>query len=187
MSYYLDTDIIVAYLFKSDKRNKLVAQWLYDKICEGRNFYVSPLVLTELYNVICRKIMGGDFKLAPEPIALVLNRLKPEEYCRAVIPLIIKYLENNLRVKVRDPVDLYQIVKSEELGINVIKLYAKATELVNITGLPSKDLFHLIYALRLAETSGVKYFATLDTDHFEGKQRVLRELGLELEIPRFGE
>ena len=55
--YYVDTSILISYVFKSDYGHENSRRILEDIVKEGHKLYASSFTLIEVCNTICRKVI----------------------------------------------------------------------------------------------------------------------------------
>ena len=181
--YYIDTSILISYIFASDRGHDVSRRILEDiAIKRKQKLYASSFTLAEACNVICRKIIRERKWLLIEPLQRYVDAYKDvEERCQFLLSLIINFLRERLGIEFIDDESFY---KFESIGFNrlrVARVFKVSTDLSYKLTLRIKDLLHLVYAYMMSETYRIKYFLTRDVENFEKVKDVVKRL-LRIEI-----
>jgi len=179
--YYLDTSVLVSYIFVTERRHALARQFLENLAHKGLKLYISPYTLVELYNSVCRNIAGGNLKLA-DPFNEILNRAGGSLNAKLelLVSMIVTMLVEMLGLEVVDDHEIYKPAKT--LGFELPLLYCKCIELSHRVKIRIKDLLHIVYAHLLHEKYNIRYIVTCDSKDYGKTKEQLRHLGLEVII-----
>ena len=179
--YYVDTSVIISYIFSSEKRHVKTRE-LLENLSRGTRLYTSSYALVETCNSICRKIIHGELKLI-EPLNKIVESYRDHrERLRLMLSLVIGFLRKRLSLEIVDDVNFYQFQRIEEMNINIPRVFKLCIELSYDLRLRIKDLIHVVYAYLLRERYGIKYLVTADVENFEKVYDQLKRYGIELII-----
>lgn len=180
--YYLDSNVIVSYLFETEDHHNRVVEFLKE-IASKNELYVSSFSLIETLNAVCRKVVGDKqlefFKPLRSLLRNYLDQIKnPVDKCRFISSFIINFVKTNLSIEVADDADIYTFEFLDDTTLP--RLFKLSCELVPKLRIPIKDLLHVAYAYLLSSRYKIKYFLTLDREHFtrDVSDIISRELGL---------
>ncbi|ABL88635.1 hypothetical protein Pisl_1479 [Pyrobaculum islandicum DSM 4184] len=189
MTYYIDTNVLISYLFVSE-HNHIISQKILENIANQRHtLYGSTITFVEMYNTICRKIRGGRWKFI-DPIQKYLEKItNSENRCKLVIAIIYELLKERLGIKFVDCKDLYEFEKFEigKHALYVPQIFkVLLEELTPKLTIRFKDLIHLAYVYMLSKICNIdiKYFLTFDVEDFgKIKNHIKQALGIEIVSP----
>lgn len=162
--YYIDTNVILSFIFRSENWKK--AEKVVEMI-KGKEVSLSPITLAELKSVICRRIDEIEItELRPR-----IKRLNRAERCRYLFEFVIKYILQLFRIR---PIS---DCKEVEMGNTRMNIYIKdAIDIAEHIPLKTLDLLHLAYA----RGGGAKYFITLDREFIEKRDNIKEKLDIEI-------
>ncbi|UNQ73523.1 type II toxin-antitoxin system VapC family toxin [Infirmifilum sp. NZ] len=169
--YYVDTNVLLSYVFESDPYHRRSKEILESLTSEGKKLCASSLVLTEACDVLCRKISREKgWKLVALPSQDISGYASPEDKCRFLSSLVIYFIKNRLNVQFLDSEEFYSFEQIFE-DLSIPRLFKESIELSFKLPIRVKDLLHLAYALILSKNCGVRYFLTLDAENFNEEVR----------------
>ena len=180
--YYVDTNLLVSYVLASDAGHETSVRELERLAAGGQTIYASSFTLTEMYNVLCRRLSRGE-ELAEPLRSLIVAYSNRGSSCKFLMSAIMSLLVKKLSVKFVDYERLYELepVALTSPPLKVPKVLRKAMDLSERIQIRTKDLLHLAYASELAKIYNIKYFLTSDVEDFKKvKDRVERELQLKI-------
>ncbi len=179
--YYIDTSILVSYVFSSEKGHKRTRE-LLDSLSRESKLYISSYALVELYNTVCRKIANREIKLA-EPLDTYLKIYSDkdiEKRLKFIAAMVVSFLLRKLNLKIVDNSHFYQQQQFKVINVSIPLIFRKCIELSHKLRLRIKDLLHVVYACLSMNQYNIKYIVTGDAEDFNKVRRQLKELGLEL-------
>jgi len=92
--YYVDTSVLISYVFASDSGHHASRKVLESIVAEGRKLYGSSFTLVETCNTVCRKIVKERGWRLVDPLQGYVNiYADPERRCRFLLSLMISFLE----------------------------------------------------------------------------------------------
>lgn len=179
-NYYVDTSVLVSYLFESETGHHVSRRVLEDAVRRGVKLYASAFTLVELYSAVCRKLRRERRLRLVEPLQFYVDRLSgDEEVCRFLVSAMVSFLRERLGVEFADREDLYLF--EEAHGVRLPRIFGEAIGATPRLPIRIKDLLHLVYAYALSRTYGIGYFPTRDVEDFE-KVRGAARRGPQIEI-----
>jgi len=181
---YLDANIIIALLFPTDAHHKNSLERVYHLNMQGTRLVTSTYALVEVISNTLRATdpsKQGKYIFAeplPQYIRLLQN-LKPNQRCEALLNYIISYIKNSFHIEVIEQKSLYEIETTN--NTKIARLFHEGIKLSWIK-IRTKDLLHIAIA-NLLKTHGVKCIITTDKTDFEPiKQTLEKDLDLKVEI-----
>lgn len=181
--YYVDTSVLVSYVFASDPGHDASRRILEDiSIRQKQKLYASSFTLVETCNTICRKIIKERKLSLIDPLQMYVSIHKDiEDKYQFLLSLIINFLIERLNIKFVDEEAFYNFTPIDLSGLRIPKIFKKSIELSYKLSLRIKDLLHLVYAFLLSKTYGIKYFLTRDIEDFARIRNIVKQL-LQMEI-----
>lgn len=182
--YYLDTSVLISYIFTSDINHKRSKNALESIASKGDKLYISQLALLEMHNVTCRKMLKEGVGGMIRPPQWNLGSMADyEARCRSLLFYMIGFLNHRLGVELVGSSDLYG---SEAFSIGSVKLemprvFWEALSLSTKLNIKTLDLLHLAYASMLSKSHSIKFFVTCDIENFGRiRDKVKQLLGIEI-------
>jgi len=173
---YLDANIIIALIFPTDTHHKNSLERVHHLNIQGKKLVTSTYALVEVtrntLHTISQSEQGKYIFAEPLPQYIqLLQNLKPNQRCEALLNYIISYITKNFHIEVIEQESLYQIETTN--NTKIAKLFHEAIKLSWIK-IRTKDLLHIAIA-NLLKTHGVKCIITMDKTDFEPIKETLEK------------
>jgi len=165
---YADTNFLVAYFFKREEKHIIAQKALEELKRKGKDIFISPITITELFCVISRD--RQKYRLP----RIYEDKLDEETRVKSLVNLVLK----SLSAKVVD-----DEAKIEELdSAKLFHVFKKATDYSYRLKLKTLDTLHVVYASLLAEDGLIDMIVTFDNVFLKKKEQ-LSSLGLNVFVP----
>jgi predicted nucleic acid-binding protein len=178
---YVDSSILISALTPTESRHRESVKTLEDVRRGGGILITSTYAFMEVANVICRRIMSGQWSLI-EPLnrlAITMERLGYKTLCETLTSMLLPTLEQ-LGVKVIEKQDFYVLEKLNETY--AAKIFREAVKLTWIN-CRTKDLLHIAIASLMMRKHDAKRILTVDEEDFSKIKKTLKDnLNIEVEI-----
>jgi len=188
--FYLDTCILISYIFESDRRHQDIIKEVNNFTNQG-TLHISPLTLLELYMVALVRLIHNKWKL-PGPLRNIAKHYPLQDLRKILFGILIGYLTQSINIQIHGDNEVEDLVrkfqeyaklKISNCQVDVLKIYDYILSLVK-QGLIIQyaDMLHILYAHELSKKKYVKYFVTSDTIFEKYSDLILNLLGLNLKI-----
>lgn len=175
--YYIETSVLISYVFASDIGHSASERILEKLVFEKQRLFSSSFTLIEMYNTICRKIVKEEKLGLVDPLQRYVNIYKgSEEQSRFLLSLIIGFLKEKLNIEFIDKEDFYDFVSMDFDKLRLPKIFKESMDLSPKLTVRIKDLLHLIYAYMFSKTYNIKYFLTRDIENFEKIKNIVKQM-----------
>ncbi|MCS7369642.1 MAG: PIN domain-containing protein [archaeon GBS-70-058] len=178
---YVDSSVLVSALTPTESRHKESVKTIEDIKKSGGMLITSTYAFMEVVNVVCRRIISGQWNLI-EPLNIltaIVGRLGHKALCETLTSMLLPLLEQ-FGVTLIDDQDFY-VLKNLN-GANIAKIFKEAVKLTWIN-CRTKDLLHVAIASLMSKKYGVKCILTADEEDFSKVKNTLKEnLNIEVEI-----
>ena len=181
VAYYVDSSVLISALTPTESRHRESVKTLEDVRRGGGTLITSTYAFMEVANVVCRRIMSGQWSLI-EPLnrlATTMAKLGYKALCEALTGMLLPILEQ-LGVKVIESQDFYVLEKLNETY--AAKIFREAVKLAWIN-CRTKDLLHIAMASLMMREHDAKRILTADEEDFGKLKNTLKDnLNIEVEI-----
>jgi len=166
MMFYIDTNVILSYTF-TNEANHLSAVNAINGIKSKGKFYISSLVVSELYCNIVRNISKYALPYSG------FRNLAVEVKAR----IIIEYAMRTIGIDLQ-PDD--GMLERLWLGEMAFWAFSDSIDLDAEIGLRTGDAIHLAYANKLKKNGLVQYIVSLDKDFGNKRNEIRMKTGIEI-------